>query len=77
MEKEQIQKPIEKGKTLSKIWDWLNGKKTYIGLSLHTILIIVSKAIPVVEPFKEIGHILIGIITGAGLGHKGLKYIKK
>ena len=70
---------IEKKNKVEKVWNFLDGKKTTIGLSLHVAWlaagIIFNKEIP--ESKLLIGHTLIFQITGVGIGHKVLKFFKK
>ena len=62
-------------KLLNKFWDKLNGSKTYIGIGLHIawfVANIVNKDLS--TPTEAVyGHSLIGLITGTGLVHKGMK----
>lgn len=62
--------------TLNKIWIFLDGKKTYIGLTGHALWLIANMV------FKDLttpeqaayGHLVIGGFTGVGLGSKAQKF---
>lgn len=60
-----------------KFINWINGKKTYIGVGIHFIWGVVNFFVDETKPFSEIGHSGIFLLTGVGLGHKGLKWLKK
>lgn len=62
-------------KLITNISEWLNGKKTYIGVGLHAawfVANIVFKDLTDSGQYWE-GHGYIGAITGVGVGHKLLK----
>lgn len=71
-------KKEEKSK-VEKAWEYLSGKKTFIGLSLHAAWlaagIIFETDIP--ESKALLGHTIIFQITGVGIGHKIFKFFKK
>lgn len=59
-----------------KVWDYLNGKKFWIGVVGHaawltTNLIFKDLATPEQSAY---GHLIIGSVTGVGLGHKAVKF---
>ena len=57
---------------MKKIWTWLNGKKTIIGISMHLTwfaLNLIKKDLTDSAQYWE-GHGYIGAITGVGIGHK-------
>ena len=58
-----------------KIWNFLNGKKSKIGVILHTIWFILNLIFKdlTLESETVRGHYIIFIITGIGLGHKVIK----
>jgi len=63
---------IKKRKTMKKLWTWINGKKTLIGIGLHLAWFavnMVKKDLTDSGQFWE-GHGYIGVITGVGVGHK-------
>ena len=63
----------------SKTWKWLNGKKFWLGLAGHAAWIaanIVFKDLTTEEQ-AAYGHLIIGQVTGVGLGHKGYKWYTK
>lgn len=60
----------------SKTWKWLDGKKFWIGVVGHaawltTNLIFKDLATPEQSAY---GHLIIGSVTGVGLGHKAVKF---
>lgn len=60
---------------MGKIIKWLDGKKFFIGLGMHTIWFVanlVSKDLATPTEVA-IGHSIIGGWTGVGLGHKVYK----
>ena len=60
--------------TLKKV----DGYKTYIGLSLHSIWFLLNVIIKDLTSFNEMmtGHSIIFGWTGVGITHKAIKYIK-
>jgi hypothetical protein len=62
-------------KPLKSIWSYFNGKKTVIGIVLHTAWFVSNLAFKDLTTMDEAltGHGLIGLITGVGLGHKIVK----
>ena len=65
-------------KVLKNLWLKLDGKKTSIGIAGHTVWLVVNLAAPKLADATQqnIGHLIIGHITGVGLGHKTVKAIK-
>lgn len=57
---------------MKKLWNYLSGKKTYIGIGLHAAWFIANLAFKDIATTEEVitGHALIGTITGVGVGHK-------
>jgi len=57
---------------MKRIWKFLNGKKTIIGLSMHLGWFVANLAFKSLASPSEVatGHILIGTVTGVGIGHK-------
>jgi len=68
---------IKKG--LKSAWNFMDGKKLYVGTALHVALIAATKifAETITTQDAAMGHILIGQLTGAGLLHKGVKNKEK
>ena len=64
---------------LKKLWIAIDGKKTIIGIGLHTAWFIANMVLPELSTENEalVGHGLIGTITGVGVGHKVSKAIDK
>jgi len=61
-------------KTLKKIWDWLNGKKTNIAAgALLIIKVLMMCGVPIPAPALEIMDLLFYSLLGIGLGHKAVK----
>jgi VIT1/CCC1 family predicted Fe2+/Mn2+ transporter len=65
----------------TKLWDWLNGKKTLIG-AIITGLAYIAGALPAVLPFFGVEAVLaakiVGIaVTVVGVAHKIYKFIYK
>jgi len=60
---------------LNKIWDYLSGKKTWIGLGMHTAWFVSNIIFKDLATPTEVitGHTIIGTWTGVGLGHKAIK----
>lgn len=61
---------------MKKFLDWINGKKTIIGLIGHGVwlasnLIFSNLATPEQSAY---GHLIIGSVTGVGLSHKVVKW---
>jgi hypothetical protein len=65
----------EKGK---KFWKFVNGKKTYIGFGLHSLLIAGKYFFPqyIDDSTSAVGHQIIFSITGVGVGHKITKFFQ-
>lgn len=57
---------------MKKVWQYFNGKKTVIGLLLHTAWFVSNLVFKDMANTNEVltGHALIGTITGVGIGHK-------
>lgn len=61
---------------LSKLWNYFDGKKTYIGLAGHAAWLITNMVFKDLTTSEEAayGHLIIGTVTGVGIGHKGVKF---
>lgn len=57
---------------MKKLWGYFNGKKTVIGILLHSGWFLSNLIFKDMANNNEIltGHALIGTITGVGIGHK-------
>lgn len=60
---------------MKKLWNWLKGKKTNIGMVIMLVAQGVQVFAPNVLPANQIDYIqmLGGLIGGVGLAHKGVK----
>ena len=62
--------------TFRKVWQYLDGKKFWIGITGHAIWLTTNMI------FKDLttsegaayGHLIIGSVTGVGLGARGQKF---
>lgn len=69
------------GAMFTKIWDWLNGKKTLIG-AIITALAAIAGALPVVLAAVGVNAVLIAKVVGiatmvVGIAHKVYKFLYK
>ena len=61
---------------LIKVWNYLDGKKFWIGVAGHATWLatnIIFKDLTTPEQAAH-GHLVIGSVTGVGLGHKAVKW---
>ena len=64
---------------MKKLWNWIDGKKTYIGIGLHLAWFaanMIKKDLTDSAQYWE-GHGYIGVLTGVGAGHKAFKNKEK
>jgi hypothetical protein len=61
---------------MKKIWDFLNGKKTILGLIGHAIWLTANLVFPDLASGEQsaYGHLIIGSVTGVGIGSKMEKW---
>jgi hypothetical protein len=69
------------GVNMTKLWDFLNGKKTIIGAAI-TVLAIIAGALPVVLAAVGVDAILVAKVVGiattvVGVAHKLYKFLYK
>jgi hypothetical protein len=69
------------GVNMTKLWEWLNGKKTLMGIII-TVLAWLATNVPVILPAVGIDAILVAKITGilltvVGIAHKVYKFLYK
>lgn len=63
---------------MSKFWNWLDKKKSIFGLIILNIAQAVPEDVMILDiPVVSVLYWLGGILSGTGLGHKGVKAIKK
>jgi len=65
-------------KIFNKTWNWLSGKKTLSGIALHVLWGVAHSLVFDINSSVAIqGHEAIGVLTGTGFIHKGVKLFKK
>ena len=60
----------------TKVWNYLDGKKFWIGIAGHAVWLttnLIFKDLATAEQ-TAYGHLIIGSVTGVGLGHKAVKW---
>jgi len=65
--------------TFKKVWSYMDGKKFWIGVTSHAVWLTTNLIFKDLTTSEEAayGHLVIGSLTGVGLGHKTYKWTTK